>query len=154
MKSFLNFLEKQYPDIAKSLQGTPGTTTFNNSWKALASSSPDYFNTAQHEFIKSSHYEPAANGIKNALKFDINEYPQAVQDVLWSTSVQHGAGGATRIFRAAGIKPGMSPAEIINRVYAERSKVDKYFPRSSADIKKSVANRFKKERQDALRMLG
>ena len=58
------------------------------------------------------------------------------------------------MFKNAGIKYGMSAKDIINRVYDERSKVDKYFASSSPKIKQSLKKRFAQERKDALRMLG
>jgi hypothetical protein len=68
----------------------------------------------------------------------------ALQNVLWSVAVQHGAGGAASIFKNAGIRSGMSEADIIRRVYAERSAGNgsKYFSRSSSSIRKSVVRRF------------
>ena len=74
--------------------------------------------------------------------------------MLWSTAVQHGVDGAVKVFKNAGIKPGMNAKEIINRVYNERSKVDKYFASSSSKVKQSVKKRFEQEKMDALRMLG
>lgn len=44
-------------------------------------------------------------------------------------------------------------AVVINDVYNERSKVDKYFSLSTDRVKKSVKKRFDEERADALEML-
>ncbi len=133
----------------------PGTSGFDTAWKALAKSSPDAFNKVQHDFIQASHYQPAANKIKESLGFDASKYSLAIQNVLWSTAVQHGTGGALSVFKGAGIKPGMSEAEIIRRVYAERGANNgkKYFSKSSEKIRQAVVNRFKSEMQDALNML-
>lgn len=131
-----------------------GTDAFDKAWKAEAAKNPEKFAQAQHEYIKRTHYDPAVTAVKQATGVDVRNYPRAVQDVLWSTAVQHGVGGAKNVFKNAGIKPGMSAKEIINRVYDERSKVDKYFASSSSQIKQSVKNRFAQERKDALRMLG
>lgn len=83
------------------------------------------------------------------------ERSPAIQDVLWSTSVQHGSGGAANIFKNAGITDNMTDAEIIVRIYRERAANDgkKYFPSSSDAVRKSVVNRFKSELADALKML-
>lgn len=137
-------------------QYSPGTSGFDSTWKALANNYTERFDQLQHAFIKSSHFDPAASKIKSALGFDINKYSIAVQNVLWSTAVQHGAQGALNVFKGAGIKSGMSEAEIIQRVYNERmaGNGSKYFSRSSSNIRQSVVNRFRNEMQDALRMLG
>lgn len=67
---------------------------------------------------------------------------------------QHGAGGAANIARVAGINNRMSDKEIIQRLYAERMKVSKYFARSSSTVRNNVYKRFQKELADALAMLG
>ncbi|MFE8704138.1 hypothetical protein ACFYKX_26580 [Cytobacillus sp. FJAT-54145] len=157
MNSFLSYLKKANPNVYKALSGhKPGSTGFNNAWSQLAKSDPKGFDSLQHGFIKQSHYDPAAYRIKENLGLDVNKYSPAVQNVLWSTAVQHGSAGATRVFREAGIKPGMSDEEIIKRVYAERGAQNgsKYFSRSSQSIRQSVVNRFQREMQDALKMLG
>lgn len=134
----------------------PGTQGFDSAWKAIAGTNPAKFQQLQHGFIKQSHYDPAANRIKSSLGFDVSKYSPAVQNVLWSTAVQHGSAGAVNVFRGAGIRQGMSDAEIIRRVYNERAANNgmKYFSRSSSGIRQSVVNRFRNEMQDALKMLG
>jgi hypothetical protein len=157
MKSFMNFLKKANPSMYQALaRNSPGTSGFNSTWKALAKNYTKDFDALQHGFIKQSHYDPAASKIKSSLGLNINKYSQAVQNVLWSTAVQHGATGALNVFKGAGIKSGMSDAEIIRRVYAERSANNgrKYFSSSSSGIRQSVVNRFKNEMNDALSMLG
>lgn len=157
MRSFMNYLKKADPSMYQSLaRYSPGTSGFDSTWKALAKNYSKRFDQLQHGFIKSSHYDPAAKKIKSSIGFDASKYPVAVQNVLWSTAVQHGAGGAANVFRNAGIRQGMSPAEIIKRVYNERMAGNgtKYFSRSSSSIRQSVVNRFRNEMQDALRMLG
>lgn len=138
-----------------SLKGKKaGTASFDKAWKTEAAKNPAKFAKAQHEYIMQSQYYPAVKSVKKATGVDITKYPKAVQDVLWSTAVQHGIGGASALFKRAGIKPSMSAEEIINRVYNERSKVNVYFKSSSPSIKNALKKRFAQERIDALRMLG
>lgn len=151
----MNFLKSADPSFYKTLaRYSPGSSGFDGEWKALAKNYTERFNNLQHAFIKQSHYDPAARKIKSSIGLDVNRYSPALQNVLWSVATQHGTGGANSVFRNAGVRQGMSEAEIIRRVYAERSNVNKYFSSSSAAIKRSVANRFENELQDALRMLG
>jgi hypothetical protein len=70
---------------------------------------------------------------------------------LWSTAVQHGVNGSVNVFSKVNLNG--SDKEIINGVYNERQKVNQYFRSSSVDVRKSVYNRFNRERQDALNML-
>lgn len=134
----------------------PGTSGFNSAWKSLANTNGSAFDAVQHSFIKKNHFDPAKNTIQKNLGIDITRYPKAVQDVLWSTAVQHGSYGAMKVFRNAGIRSGMGAADIIRRVYAERSANNglKWFKSSSSSIRKGVVNRFKNELRDALNMLG
>lgn len=157
MNSFLKYLKTADPQSYRSLsQYKPGSAEFDGVWKSIASHSGQKFDALQHDFIKRSHFDPAANKIKSATGFDVSKYSPAVQNVLWSTAVQHGSAGAANVFKNAGIRQGMSEAEIIRRVYNERAANNgmKYFSKSSSNIRQSVVSRFRNEMQDALSMLG
>lgn len=130
-----------------------GTAAFDKAWKAEASKNSKAFNNAQHNYIEKNHYAPAANKFKASTGIDPAKMPKAVQDMIWSIGVQHGAGGANTIFKKAGVNSKMSPAQILTKVYNERMKVGTYFKNSTQAIKNSVLNRFKKELKDALAML-
>lgn len=141
----------QYGGALKGLKA--GTTAFDNAWKQEAAKNPNAFATAQHNYVKNTHYAPAASKFKATTGIDPSAAPLAVQNMIWSIGVQHGAGGANTIFKNANISKGMTWETIISKVYNERSKVDKYFTSSPKNIKQSVYNRFQKEKSDALSML-
>jgi len=63
--------------------------TFGNVWKSIAAQDPDAFFDAQHAFIMRTHYDPVVAKVLNATGLDINNRSDAVQDVVWSMSVQH-----------------------------------------------------------------
>lgn len=130
-----------------------GTAAFDAAWKAEAKKNPQKFADAQHKYIQGTHYQPAANKITKSTGYDVSKAPKAVQDAVWSMGVQHGSGGASNIFKSAGIKAGMDAATVLKKVYNERMKVDKYFKSSTSAIKASVKKRFQKELSDALKML-
>jgi hypothetical protein len=154
MSSFLSFLSKANPSIYASLKGKAvGSSSFNNTWKSIASSKNAEFEKVQHDFIQSTHYQPTVEKIFKNTGISVASKSAALQNVIWSMGVQHGSNGAYGIWANAGIKAGMSDREIIQRLYAERSKVDKYFSKSSSAIKRSVYNRFQSELKDALAML-
>lgn len=137
-----------------------GTKEFSAKWKEIAARDPEGFRADQHEAIKKSHYDPFVKGVQGKTGLDINQRSKALQDVAWSTSVQHGP-GASHIFAAAmkGKDPAsMSDADIIRAVYAERGrkKADgnlAHFSKNSKDVQKGVADRFVNERKNALAML-
>lgn len=140
----------------------PGTAPFTACWKRIAASETDAFQRAQHAFIKKSHYDLLAAKILADDGLDVNTRCRALQDVVWSTAVQHG--GATSIVHKAIANVKCKPSDadfdkqLICAIYAERGrkKADgnlAYFSRSSPSVQSGVAKRFKNEEQDALAML-
>ncbi|QWP75714.1 peptidoglycan-binding protein [Lysobacter sp. K5869] len=65
---------------------TPATPAFNARWRELARTDPG-FAADQHDFIRDSHYRVQCDRLK-ARGIDLSERGPAVQDALWSTSVQ------------------------------------------------------------------
>jgi hypothetical protein len=159
MNEFLSYLKTKAPDIASRLTsaGNPddkGKGTFSQAWLAVANSVPEKFAALQQDFIKTTHFDKAADLIKQSTGLNIAERSNALKQVLWSTSVQHGAEGAKRIFSALGKNiNALSDADIIAGVYGERSNVDKYFKSSTDAVKSSVENRFANEKIAALALL-
>lgn len=150
----------QWADDFKGL--TAGTAPFTSCWKRIAAEQTDAFQSAQHAFIKKSHYDLLAAKILSDDGLDVNTRSRALQDVVWSTAVQHG-GGTSMIHKAlANVKskptdPGFDK-ELICAIYAERGRKKPdgnlaYFSKSSPSVQAGVAKRFKNEEQDALAML-
>src|SRR5687767_5659523 len=95
---------------AKDFQGlTPGTAPFTASWKRIAAAETDAFQRAQHAFIKKTHYDLLAAKILAEDGLDVNTRSRALQDVVWSTAVQHG--GATPICHRAIANCAAKPAD-------------------------------------------
>ncbi len=78
--------------IAESAYGerfrglTPVTQSFDRRWRELAASDPD-FAQDQHDFIKRTHYDVQQERLRSA-GLDLSVRGPAVQDAVWSTSVQ------------------------------------------------------------------
>ena len=154
-KSFVNSLSKTAPAFAKLFSGkSPGTSAFDAAWKQAAKD--PQFETLQYNYAVQSFYQPAVKKLKNNFSLDVTKRSQAVQDAVWSTAIQHGLGGMNSVFKNAGISAAMTDKEILNRLYKERGAGNgsKYFGKNSKDVQVSVANRFKNELSDALKMLG
>ncbi|MBZ4415675.1 LysM peptidoglycan-binding domain-containing protein [Myxococcus sp. RHSTA-1-4] len=160
-QEFVNGLKNTYPEYYKALAGKkPGSAEFSAAWKDLAKKDPEGFFKAQHDAIKRTHYDPAVADIKKTTGLDVTTRSKALQDVAWSTSVQH-RNNSDDIFKAAmkGKDPSkMSDEEIIKAVYAERGRRNSsgelvHFTRNSRKVQESVANRFQNEQKDALAML-
>ena len=141
---------------------TAGTAPFTACWKRIATAETAAFQSAQHSFIKKSHYDLLAAKILNDDGLDVNTRSRALQDVVWSTAVQHG--GATPIIHRAFGNVTSKPSDpdfdkqLISAIYAERGRKKPdgnlaYFSKSSPSVQAGVAKRFKNEEQDALAML-
>ena len=141
---------------------TPGSADFTACWKRIAASQTDDFQKSQHAYIKRTHYDVLAAKILADDYLDVNTRSRALQDVVWSTAVQHGPG--TSIVHKACASLRYKPADaqydeqLIRAIYAERGRRKPdgnlaYFSRSSPSVQQGVANRFKSECQDALAML-
>jgi len=140
----------------------PGTAQFSACWKRIATNQTDAFQKCQHEFIRASHYDLLVSKIRSDDGLEVNTRSCALQNVVWSTAVQHG--GGTPIVHRAISTLSISPADpdydrqLIIAIYAERGRKKPdgnlaYFGKSSPSVQASVANRFKNECQDALAML-
>jgi murein DD-endopeptidase MepM/ murein hydrolase activator NlpD len=140
----------------------PGTAPFTACWKRIAANETTQFQSAQHAFIKKSHYDLLAAKVLAEDGLDVNKRSRALQDVFWSTAVQHG--GATPIVHKAIANVKAKPTDpdydkkLISAIYAERGKKKAdgnlaYFSKSSPGVQAGVSKRFRNEEQDALAML-
>lgn len=162
MGFFVKFLEDKAPDLAERLKAAGPANTGGRSgrmpavWKEIAASDPKRFEALQHEFIRSSSYAPAAKSIVLTTGVDVTKRSYALREVLWSTAVQHGPGGAERIFSQAIEKAENTAGRqdfdktVIEEVYRIRSQ--KFF-RHNKRVREAVQSRFRDEKTTAIAML-
>ncbi len=159
LKTFLNSsFFAPYADQFAGLK--PGSDAFDAKWKEIADNEPEKFEKAQHDFIRSTHYDPAIEIMTNRFNFDVSSRSRALENVIWSTSVHHGGGvpPIVNAFDDIDIN-SLTDEQIINLIYDERGRRDPdtgelvHFSRNDRDIQESVANRFVSERADALAAL-
>ena len=140
----------------------PGSAEFTAAWKALATNRRDEFHACQHEFIKKTHFDRLARKILQDGGLDVLTRSHALQDVIWSTAVQHGGSTdipsrAVRTVRASRSDRDFD-RQLILAIYAERGRKDAngtlvHFSRNSPQVQKGVAARFVEEQRKALAML-
>jgi RHS repeat-associated protein len=137
-----------------------GSGEFTSTWKKIAKREPEEFKNAQHGYIKRTHYDVVVASIKRGLGLDINNRSSVLQDVIWSTAVQHGPGNKIVQNALAGQDlTKLSDADIISLIYDERGRVGEngnlvYFSNNSAKVQAGVKGRFKSEKKAALKKLG
>lgn len=66
---------------------TPASPAFDAKWKEVAARDPQGFSTDQHTFIKKEFFDVQNETLKGR-GVDLSDRGRAVQDMLWSTSVQ------------------------------------------------------------------
>ncbi|NDI85064.1 VgrG-related protein [Undibacterium crateris] len=147
-----------YGDTFKGLK--PGTKEFSDKWKDVAKTDPK-FESAQHDFIKSTHYDPAMSGLKKS-GIDLSDRGSAVKDAIWSTSTQFGAGsdksktGAVSMVKSAlGDKDlaKMSDADIVSAIQDYKIKNnDVLFASSSKEQRAGTLARASKEKDRLLEL--
>jgi hypothetical protein len=154
------FVQKYYAEEFKGLKS--GTVEFTARWRMLAKTQPDQLRAKEHEFIKNTHYDPLVKSIARSLMLNVIQRSGALQNVVWSTAVQHGPG--TRVVDTA-LKPllkektlaDLTDAQIIRAIYAERGRKGGkglvHFQGNSEAVQKAVAKRFDSELRDALAAL-
>ena len=161
MKSFLNFLDGEAPDIAQRLRKAGPADTGSrkggmpDAWRAIAAEQPERFEELQESFIRESHYRPALEVIVKRTGLEADSLSPAMREVIWSTAVQHGPAGAARIFDRADDVSGKPEdagyeRKLISNVYKIRAG---QFGSSTAQVQQAVRNRFRQERELALNML-
>ncbi|XXJ20054.1 hypothetical protein ACR42D_11030 [Desulfovibrio caledoniensis] len=162
MDEFLSYLDQNRPEWADRLRDAGPADTGSKQggmpavWQAIAAEDPAGFEQVQHDFIARQTYDPARSMILDRTGLDFNNAPPALQEVLWSTSVQHGPTGAANIFNKVidrFLHKGQNDdfnTQLIKGVYESRKN---QFGSSTARVQKSVAHRMDSEKQLALNML-
>jgi hypothetical protein len=160
MNNFLSFLDKEAPDIASQLRAAGPANTGSRRgkmpdvWQKIAAEQPARFEALQEKFIHDSHFAPALDAVTKLAGIDPTRLSPAMQEVLWSTAVQHGPAGAARIFNRAGSKGSFdnmqAERKLIDNVYAIRAE---QFGSSTDQVRTAVRSRLRQEKALALAML-
>ena len=117
-------------------------------WKKLASEGK--IAPLEYAFIKATHYDKGLKNIKNPEVKKVIEENRILQEVLWSTSVQHGPGAISGIFDKAWNSSNTNLEQFVKNIYNIRGTK---FGSSTPKVRASVKNRFKNELAIALNEL-
>ncbi len=172
MRKFIEYCKTEAPDIAEKLEKCGGSMNTGGkrgkmptAWVAIAEEQPERFEALQDKFIRASHFEPAIRSIAEKTGVELDEMPTALQEVVFSTAVQHGPDGASRIIsRALGqvgqakLDPDSNEPEsltrarenLIRKIYDNRSG---QFRSSTESVRAAVKSRLRQEMSLAISML-
>lgn len=170
VRSFIKYLDKIAPDLGNRLRSAGSANTGSkrgkmpDTWKQIAAEQPARFEKLQEDFIRKSHLEPAMVAVTKTTGLGFSELSPALQEVVFSTAVQHGPGGASRILNRAASRVDIDKLgteipkqeqvaaqdKLIRNIYSIRST---QFGSSSARVQSSVKNRLRQEMNAALEML-
>lgn len=135
-----NFIEQSpFAQMFKGL--TFNSQAWQNKWKEVAKNYGEQFKQAQHDYIAKTHYEPQVNKLAQ-LGYNIKSLPSVVQDVIWSTAVQHGANTDIVSKAIAKMTPQNTVEDLVKAIYNERWSGGQRFASSTQAVKNSVYNRF------------
>lgn len=142
---FIN--QSNYADEFQGLEFN--SNNWQNKWKEIATREPEKFKTAQKDYIKQNFYEPQ---LQKLAEYGVNtsNLPPALQDVIWSTAVQHGGNTDVIIRALESLSDDATLEDIINAIYDERGT---RFSGSTPEVQNAVQNRFINEKKLALNML-
>ena len=125
----------------------PGSKEFNDRWKQVAAMDPD-FEKSQHDFIKSTHYDPQMNKLMDS-GIDLSNRGAAVHDAVWSTSVQFGP--QTSLIKNA-LKgqdvSKLSDAQVVSAIQDYKmDNNDQLFASSSPNVRAGTLSRAAQEKE-------
>ncbi|SDG31798.1 peptidoglycan-binding protein [Dyella sp. 333MFSha] len=131
----------------------PATEAFDEVWSRLARDEPA-FGTSQHDFIKTTHYDPQMTRLANA-GLDLSSRGPAVQDMVWSMSVQYRGNTTGIIDRGLRERFGdgydlgqVSDKDLIEATHDTKLRhVNQDFHRSSGRIQQNLEFRMQAEKE-------
>lgn len=156
-----NFLKNEGSKWSEEFKGMdpqqPGL--FESKWKEIAAKYPDEMFNAQHAYIERTHYQPVIDKVLKNTGVDLSSRSSVVQDVAWSTSVQHGAASKILTDAVNEVKTTTTAnsadfdKQLINQVYKNRTDYVNNLSTLDKSGKASLAERYVNENTHALEML-
>ena len=135
---------------------TPTTPAFDAKWRELAATDTEAFSKSQHNFIIEHHYMPELQKLEDR-GYDFSTRGKAIQDMVWSTSVQYRK-LLPRVIQRAERESGLdfqtaTDAEIITAVQNSKLKhVEQDFRSNKPEVRQSVRNRIPREKNSLLHL--
>ncbi len=131
----------------------PASKEFDDKWKQIAADETASFKKDQHDWIKTKFYDVMVSGLKRN-GIDVTGFGPAVQDCVWSTSVQYGPNAYSVFLKPLSNKSNLSDKEFVTLVQEYKLKtVEVYFKSSSANIQDGIKKRCASEKDALLKLV-
>lgn len=151
---FVSWLKKSNPEMGSYFGNSKaGTTEFSNAWKKVYSDYGDAFSNIQASYAYDNFVKPLADLAKQKTGVDYTR-SDALKELVFSTAIQFGSGNLG-LSALGNVTSDMSDTDIINASYDKKiANYKNFFKSSSSAVQESVKNRFVKERNDVLGLIG
>lgn len=161
LHEFVNWCSKEAPEVYKRLSPLLGQANtgsrqgaFPDEWRRLVKEGKITYDL-EYKYYLGAFYQNALNRLNriNPEAATMVKGNRALQEIMWSTSVQHGPGegrGAAGIF-AKTFKPGIKPEDYMRAIYGDRSN---RFGSSTQKTQENVKKRFQRELGEMLALNG
>lgn len=121
MKPYLEFLNKNYPELRSQLSGEINSDEFNSSWTALGQSEPEKFQATQAQYIFEANIIPVLEKLKKETGVDFLDGTHSIGSVGMISGMIHNAGHAWySIIREAAISTKNESAQFNDKAFVER----------------------------------
>lgn len=121
MKPYLEFLNKNYPELRSQLTGEINSDEFNASWIALGKSEPEKFQATQAQYIFEANILPVLEKLKKETGVDFLDGTHSIGSIGMISGMIHNAGHAWySIIREAAITTKNESAQFNDKDFVER----------------------------------
>jgi len=120
----------------------PESDEFVAEWNKRVNDNPEQFRGQEEEHIRITHFEPVSKTISE-LGVNVKSLALPLRQLMWDTSVQHGVGGARRIWTQAirNSNENTTPKQFVDEITRIRLEVGRGV---APELQKGVAKRIKK----------
>ena len=135
-------------------QGKDGA--FGKEWQVLAKEGK--LQDTEGKYAYNTYIVGGLSNLRDKMLADRITNSPALQEAFLSTNTQHGAHGGAKIWNRM-YQTGMADADLVRSIYNERGRTNPdgtlvHFSGNSPSVQRAVANRFNREVNDILGMLG
>lgn len=121
MKPYLEFLNKNYPELRSQLTGEINSDEFNASWKTLGENETEKFKASQAQYIFETNIMPVLEKLKKETGVDFLDGTHSIGSVGMISGMIHNAGHAWySIIKDAAITTKNESSQFDDKAFIER----------------------------------